>query len=100
MCGPAGPPTCGAATAPGGRGPAGCAPGGGPLCGGSAPPTPPPIWACAENAKTVSAAASGRTILDRREAVILGKPLFRRALAETPPNRHGPLLLTGFVAAC
>jgi hypothetical protein len=29
----------------------------------------------------VSAAASGKTILDRREAFILEKPLFRRALA-------------------
>jgi hypothetical protein len=48
----------------------------------------------------VSAAASGRTIFDRRETVILEEPLFRRARAVKTRNRHGSLLLTGFIAAC
>jgi hypothetical protein len=48
----------------------------------------------------VSAAASGRTILDRPEAFILENPSFAVRLAVETANRHGPSLLTGFVAAC
>jgi hypothetical protein len=53
-------------------------------------------WACAENAKTVSAAASGRTIL----AFILENPLFGRARADKTASPHRHSLLTGFVAPC
>jgi hypothetical protein len=85
--------------APGGRGPAGWADGGGPFfsCGSPPPPTP---WACAENAKTVSAAASGRTILDRREAFILENPSFAVQTRIDAKRRHGRVLLTDFVEPC
>lgn len=67
-------------------------------CGGSAPPGA--VWACAENAKTVNAAASGRTILDRLEAFILENPSFAVPKAVWTAEPGTSVLLTDFVAAC